>query len=364
MNAAIVEELVAAGCELTIACKPDAAPTILTSGKRIIPIARWGKWSALRILWSVWMLKPERVVILFDGGSYDQLPWVTLLPLLIRRLPKRPTVVSHLTNVTPVVFGRHLARLFRMVGLSPSYGALALSDRLLFYCDAHRSGLESDARRMLPAAVTPVPAFLRLSRSDAQRASAEELVVAFFGLIYPGKGVEKLVQAAALIRAEGRRVRLVLVGGVGSVSGNTEWRRQCVRYFESLKALVKTTGVACDWHSDLEETRLSEVLDQADVLCLPFDGGLQSNNSSFSNAVSSGIPIVSTRSKIPDAIIDGAGERLTLVDSNDPETLRIAISKELERSTKLGRRRLDLIQWHQENFSMRCMISGLLENVG
>ena len=59
--------------------------------------------------------------------------------------------------------------------------------------------------------MSPPPSGVRLGRAIG--ASESDFVLIYWGYIYPGKGVETLLQAFQIVFRQDSNVRLVLVGG-------------------------------------------------------------------------------------------------------------------------------------------------------
>jgi glycosyltransferase involved in cell wall biosynthesis len=124
-------------------------------------------------------------------------------------------------------------------------------------------------------------------------ATPDEFVLAYFGYVYPNKGLETLLQAFQRLNDDGRRVRLVIAGGVPS-----HLYEERVSYMKELEELARSLGIDdgitwtgfLSWDSDAA----SRYLYSADVCVLPFDDGVSLNNSTFAAAAVHGLPIITT----------------------------------------------------------------------
>src|SRR5262249_51996243 len=152
--------------------------------------------------------------------------------------------------------------------------------------------------------------------------------IAYFGYLYPGKGIETLFQAVSPLGS--RSFRLVLIGGANEVVLKEMKRPD---YVAELKELAGRLGISdkVSWsgYYPTESDRASLYLRGADACALPFDAGVYLNNSSFAAAAAHGLPIVTTRGEIVEAPFRDR-ENVLLTPPKDPQALSAAIERLME----------------------------------
>lgn len=172
--------------------------------------------------------------------------------------------------------------------------------------------------------LTEIPigsAIPQLEPGDADRAAVrarlgvplDARLLAFFGLVYPGKGLETLLDALATLREHDPRVHLAIVG---------DTRAEDQPYRAGLEALVTRLGVgpAVRWTGKQRAEDVAEILRGADVFVAPFDGGASIRRSGLITGLSLGLTIVSTTAAVPSGYVRD-GENIALVPPRDPAAL-------------------------------------------
>lgn len=128
--------------------------------------------------------------------------------------------------------------------------------------------------------------------------TSSDFVVAFFGYMFPGKGIEVLIRAASKLASK-VPIKLMMVGDTPepvlmSQIGDED-------YIGTLKRLCQELGVservAWTGYTASDSTDASRFLRISDICALPFDTGVRLHRSSFSFAAAHGLPIISTRAE-------------------------------------------------------------------
>ncbi len=142
-----------------------------------------------------------------------------------------------------------------------------------------------------PTAIIPIAANAEpVPCSDAQRIAwrrelgfeQDETVVAFFGILYPHKGLPELHEAIRALRATGRRVKLLVLG---DFDRDAEWRADIERNLKQDH---------CVWVKGASLERISECLHACDLAALPFHSGASTNRGSLLATLAHGLPTVTT----------------------------------------------------------------------
>jgi glycosyltransferase involved in cell wall biosynthesis len=189
-----------------------------------------------------------------------------------------------------------------------SYGTLLHdSDALIVLSGVHSAFLatlnESVTRKSV---LIPPPPLMRMSPPDdanlrmitrqSLKIGADEFLIAYCGYLYPGKGVETLLEAFKRAADKRNDVRLILIGGTPSMLLDS---LKSPDYGSQLKKLCDDLGVGdrVIWTGGYETDSEvpSKYLRASDLCVLPFDRGVFLNNSSFGSCAAHGLPIITTR---------------------------------------------------------------------
>jgi glycosyltransferase involved in cell wall biosynthesis len=310
---------------------------------KVHPIMRNWSWTDLAILARFLMqCRPDGILLEYSGWIYNDHPMITFAPTISKRLLPRCTFVTQfgvLEGSTPseksflVRACRKAAALIASrEGVDYSLGTLLRdSDRIIVLGESHLERLkEHFAAAEQKSVLIPPPPIMRIcaeSNGTSRRRGREilcfgpnDFVVAYFGYIYLGKGIETLLRAFKLVRRDRSHTRLILVGGRTN-------SRESSPYAQQMDELCKQLGVEehvvwREYVPDSEEGSL--FLRAADVCVLPFDNGVMLNRSSLAAAAAHGLPIITTKREILESPFRDS-ENLLLCPPKDPESIAAAI---------------------------------------
>jgi len=298
------------------------------AGVTVHPIMRSWSWlEAPRFARFVRRCAPDAVLLMYIGVMYNYHPMVTFASTIVKRqFPRIPFVTryeSPFAGAAPRTtlaarMGRKLV-LAVLGGTDVAYGSGTLlrdSDHVIALCEGHRTALADEWPRVLEKTVVipPSPNVLVCPEDDGKARSrgrtrlgfgAEEFVIAFFGYVYPKKGIETLLEAFQIVRQDRGKARLVFIGGTIDLDAEISGR-----YWDEMQRLSRELGVAdkTTWTGAFKSggDEGSLYLRAADVCVLPLLKGVQLNNSSFSAMAAHGMPIVATRGTATDQVfVDG-----------------------------------------------------------
>ena len=190
------------------------------------------------------------------------------------------------------------------------------------------------ARRMteipIGSNIARAPAGDRLVTRAALGVPPRAPLLAHFGLVYPGKGLETLLEALAIVKSAQPEARLVVIGD----TRDTERA-----YRTDLEALAVRLGVAraVTWTGRREDEEVSRILGAADVFVAPFDGGASLRRGSLMAGLAHGLPVVSTATAVASPYLRD-GDNIALVPPRDAAALAARLAALL--ATPAARTRL------------------------
>lgn len=292
----------------------------LSGQERVRSEIRDWSWRDLPLLlWTVWRYKPDAVLLYYIGFIYNDHPMITFFPSLCKMVSRRARVVVMFAYPHGSKVGKQsfLSRVLRRVvkwgigaqGVDNEFGTLLRdSDAIIVLSQRHQQMLsEHDSSVAVKCALVPPPPLLKMTtRTDqeARRAtraqlgfSAEQLVLVYFGMIYPPKGIETLLKAFHVVSRVRPQARLLLVGGVLA----HEYPDR-PRFAEEMRAMPERLGfgdkVVWTGEFETESDEASRFLYASDMCVFSADLGLYLNNSSFAAVAAHGLPVVATKAEM------------------------------------------------------------------
>ncbi len=315
--ALLCKHLAAAGADVTLITSRMDAPRPRGDGFAVRDVMPdWGWRNAPRLFRELNRSNPDVVLLIYLGWIYDRHPMITFLPTLCRRLKKQPRVVVQFENTGGAenvtgprwVYRRLAAMMSGGPGVEYRYGTLLRdSDKLIALCEPHLKTLSKFSTDLNGrATVIPAPPLLRIvddhggatrRRTRAQLGYApNDFVVAYFGYVYPEKGVETVVEAAGAALGRVPNLRLLMIGGSPANLAERD-----PTYPDRLRARVRELSLAerTFWtgHCEPDAEDASNYLHAADACMLPFTQGVRLNNSSYAVVTSHALPVVTTRAE-------------------------------------------------------------------
>jgi glycosyltransferase involved in cell wall biosynthesis len=377
---------------------------------RVYPIMKDWSWSDLpRLKRMIRRCSPDGIVLVYTRGVYDGHPMITFSPTVCKTLlprvpfvtlfedaPSIPAAAATQSSLirravrSGVALGRTLMRRPPIVvsavrtgmalwagreNLDYKYGTLLRdSDRLIVVSERARAGLAARFAGVDDKSVViPTPPLLRMSPEDNGAARQRwreyfgikpaDLMFAYFGYIYPGKGVETLFKAFKIASSQRSNIRLIMVGGDIQLRNHSSYIREIHRMPEEMGIddKVKWTG-GYAWNSD----EASGYLRAADVCVLPFDTGVSLHNSSFAAAAAHGLPVITTRGEILEQPFIHQ-KNVFLCPPKNPEAMALAMgtlidNPEIRQDHRLGALELarEWYSWDTATERTIATISGLL----
>src|SRR6267142_2076925 len=171
--------------------------------------------------------------------------------------------------------------------------------------------------------IATAPAGDRLVTRAALGVPARAPLLAPFGIVYQGKGLETLLEALAILKSAQPQARLVVVG---------DTREPERAYRADLEALAVRLGVAraVTWTGRRPAGDVSRILGAADVFVAPFDEGASLRRGSLMAGLAHGLPVVSTATAVASPYLRD-GDNIALVPPRDAAALAARLAASLRR---------------------------------
>ncbi len=329
----LVDELKGAGVSVDVVTT-DAQDRD-DAGSVAFALAKWtfrNWWQALR-----WMRtqRYDVIHIQYPARFYGYRPVLALLSLMAKvAIPGVPIVVTlHEFRIT------HLLRKLSSIGLTAPSAAVVLT------ADSERGAVEKWMPWLrsrlhvltMASTISPVPIDDR-RREELRRSrgiAIDDLVIVYFGLLHPNKGIETVLRSFAIAHREMPSTKLMMLSLFEPLSNPYHARLQS----ETVRLNVQDAVV---WAGYLDNRRVSEHLGCADIGFFPFQDGVTLRRLSFMTGMSHGLPTLTRMGHAgteelglrdghnvllvgPEATVEEIADRLLKL-AREPE-LRLRLSK-------------------------------------
>ena len=377
----LCQKLVSRGAEVhVLTSKLESYPEY--QGLTVYPWIKHWTWLSLpRVLKIILELRPDVINLHYAGNIYDDHPMICLLPSILSCLGQKYRLVTLIENALPArvylcslpvrSFHKLLSKIWGRDKFDYGFGTLindsesiiALSEQDIETLELHCAGAAKKCHLIPPPPLMRIETNNREAKRQEVRREfnipTEAILIAYSGYIYPGKGLETLLSAFALLRKSQEQpasakqdIRLIIIGGIPEIMLEFYNRKN---FLNELKSQAEQLGIAqfISWTGgyDVESPMPSLYLNAADIAILPFDGGVRLANSSFGSVASHGLPIITTQSaKLESAFRNE--ENVLLVKPGDHSALanateRLLNDQALRHKLSLGAQQLakDWFNW-------------------
>lgn len=339
----------------------------------ILPVMKSWSWRGLpTLIRTIRTTRPDYVYLFFLGFLFNYKIMVTFLPqylTIFSRRTKFAVLFTDLGNARGL--GWLLRGVSRLAGKF-RYGTLLTSAHTILYLSARHHQKIVDLcpaadRRMAWIPVPPLISFPDLSR-EASRVAGRELLglgsndvlVSYFGRVYPGKGLETLLDAFSKLVKITNHIRLLIIGGF---LPSDAWSSGGANYGRELRDLIQAHGIGgrVRWSGEfsLESDTASLQLSASDVCVLPFDDGVAMSNSSLAAASAHGLPIVTTKRGVLEAPLSD-GENGLFCPPQDPDAMAAEMLRVISDSDLRERLRVGALALYREHFSWDLAIKTMI----
>jgi glycosyltransferase involved in cell wall biosynthesis len=320
--AQLVQQLHARGHQVTVLTNPGLGRGASAELLRPLPllkhqVAGW-RWGGLpSLLATLHQTQADAVILIYTNWLFDDHSMVSFLPTWLKLVGRNARVLTLFQledgaapkSLPDRVLTKLVARLSQAIGIPCvyGYGALLTAPSVVAALGpAILQGLQGKAPVGMQGLLIPPPPLLSggaaPSADERQRIRStmgvpgHSLLLAYFGYVYPGKGVETLLAALQTLARQGRDVHLCMVGGGRSMANGAPSHHA---FEQQMVALAEQLGVAdrVHWLAGYASGNhdAAHVLAAADMAVLPFDDGAEMRRSSLAVVSAAGLPIVTTQ---------------------------------------------------------------------
>ena len=219
----------------------------------------------------------------YPGDLYGKTFLASFFPLVVRRYNrKKRKNISF--NVRLHEFTR--ARFLRKIAILP---LLFFSGRIYVPAQKDREVMGKIAGKRVIK--TTIGTNIKVIEGEAEKSN--KIRLSWFGSVYPGKGIEKMLELWKAIKDEDNedQFRFTIIGDIGTEEGNhfREYHEQVWKRIDdlNLRDAIRVTGFVSD-----EE--VSREIRNTDIATLLFEDGLTLRRGSFLAYLAHGIPIITT----------------------------------------------------------------------
>lgn len=333
---------------------PSTQPVAAAAEAIVAPLWPLSWWTAAR---AVRRAEPDAVIVVWWVPFFA--PFVVGLRWLLGRAPGRPPLVLVCHNVLPHDAGHGVSRWLTGLALRRADGWLVHATPLveavaaLVGPRARRPGAVARAALPLhhlapdgPPTATGAPTAARAG------AASDPPTLLFFGLVRPYKGLDVLIDALALARAEVPGLRLVVAGEF--------WQPASGFAAQAARRGVADAVALRDGYVPNEA--VAALFAGADAVVLPYRAATSSGVLTL--AIEHGVPMIVTAvGGLPEVVVDGdAG---LVVPPGDPAALAAAIVRlfrepGLAEALRTGARRArGRIGWDAYVAALTALVSGV-----
>ena len=336
----LAEELASQGEEVVVVTSERYRGS-MDGRVRVVPMFRRWSWeAAFRLAKFSTGLPADIIHFQYTPDLYGRGWGLVWAPLLLRLRARQTAVV---VTFHTLIGGGLRSKVMAPYLLAAAHCSISASEEVTDLIHRH---LPMFRRRVteipIGASIPALPGAALGSKEESRRtlglADASPLLVNF-GLVYPGKGLETVLEALRYILPAHPLARLVIVGDVCE---------QDRAYRAQLEKLSYGLGVAASirWMEYQPADVVSTILHAADLFVVPYDHGVSIRRSSLMAGLAQGLPVVSTRSTLPSAYLRD-GDNVALVPPRDAAALASRIASLLaspDEAVALGKAALSLAE--------------------
>lgn len=309
------------GLEVAVLTSDDEAVDVtVAKGYAVYPrIKKWRWWRAWGICREILRLEPDVVHVQNLTIKYFGVHSVTMsviVPLLKQLAPQvRVVVMQH-----DIAIGQRWFR-WRYLPLLKAADAIMVSNNRDFQAIVDL-GVESS--KIMQSSIST---YVALVRAEPQQKAAarqswgidpEALCCVYFGFVLPGRNVEVLIRALALLRDQGEKVHGLILGGAHA---------KAPEYYEQCRQLARDIRMdeVMSWTGYADDGQIADALAAADIFVSLLERGADMRNTSILTGILAELPVITAENRryYVDKQLEALGCRM--VDPHDPVGLAKAL---------------------------------------
>jgi len=190
--------------------------------------------------------------------------------------------------------------------------------------------------------------------------SDDKLVLSYFGMTYPGKGMKTLFETASILKRKfDIEFQLLCIGG--GVSDDEPYRAARAQMVAEAELDQEIR-----WTGRVPASHVSALLAASDIVVLPYTSGVSDRRGSLMAALAHGKPVVTTPPRIPISHFVN-GKHMLWPDTHSPDELARAIKSlrddaSLRATLKAGALELSSrLDWERIAADMECLFARTLD---
>jgi glycosyltransferase involved in cell wall biosynthesis len=281
----------------------------------VLPLgSRWSAVEGWKLIRSQRRQSADVIHMQYTPDLYGRRSSFALTPFVSRFLPRRaPVVVTFHTLIGGGLWSKVMAPWLLMM----ADRSISANEEVSDLIHRHLPALESRVTEIGIGSNIQVRAAGRdaVRRSERSRLGLPDgaPVLAHFGLVYPGKGLETLFQALPEILRQAPSARLIIIGATRPADQS---------YRAALEQLACARGIAhaVIWAGQHSAETVSRMLAAADLFVVPYDDGGTIRRGSLMAGLAHGLPVVTTPSPVPSSSLRD-GVNVALVPPGDADAL-------------------------------------------
>jgi glycosyltransferase involved in cell wall biosynthesis len=263
----------------------------------------------------------------YQTAAYGMHPAINLLPLRLRQLRGRPSVVVTFHDLrVPYLFPKAGPVRRWANRLLAQWSDAAIATNVEDYqqlkavklpTDPHLIPIGSNIHPQAP------PGYERREWRHNLGVADDETLLCYFGFLNASKGGETLFHTLAELLRRDLPVKLLMIGGQVGDSDPTNRA-----YLERVKALGQELGLTqrVMWTGYTPPEEVSASFWSADVCVLPYRDGVSYRRGTLMAALAHGVPIVSTEPRVSmDTLVQE--QNILLVPADDPDATADAVER-------------------------------------